>query len=145
MEEVTKKLERSYENPVSLTTSFLIFVLLMLLIGCEGPAGPDGDEAVLDDPVSPEILWLSPTAGDTINSVDTLRVIASDNIKVLRLKFFIAGFEYSGSLVDSSAGMYELIWKTDRWLPGPYPLMARVWDDARNDAETPVIIVYVVH
>ena len=50
MEAVTDNLERSYENPVRITTSFVLFVLLMLSIGCEGPAGPDGDDAALDDP-----------------------------------------------------------------------------------------------
>jgi len=144
MEAVTDNLERSYENPLGIATSIVLSVLLMLSIGCQGPAGPDGDEAILDDPVSPVILWLAPAAGDTINGVDTLRVIASDNLKVLRLTFFIAGFEYAGSLIDSSAGMYELIWETDHWPSGPYPLMVRVWDEARNDAETPVVIVYLV-
>jgi len=138
-------LKKCKENPESILVIALFSIVFMLLGGCEGPAGPDGDDSVLDDPVSPKIQWLAPAAGDTINGVDTLRVIASDNIKVLSLKFFIAGIECSGSLIDSSAGMYELIWETDHWREGPYPLMARVWDEVRNDAETPVIIVHVVH
>jgi hypothetical protein len=133
------------DNSVIALIIALFSTVFMLSIGCEGPAGPDGDDAYIEDPISPEIEWLNPTAGDTIIGVDTLCVSASDNVDILRMVFFIAGREYAGKLIDSTAGLYELPWNTDHWPSGPYPLMARVWDEARNDAETPVIIVHVVH
>ncbi|MCF7811697.1 hypothetical protein K9N50_11985 [bacterium] len=138
-------MRRWKRNPQSIICSALFLIIFMLFLSCEGPSGPDGDDAYIEDPLSPEIEWLNPTAGDTIIGVDTLRVSATDNVSILRMAFFIAGREFAGKLVDSTTGLYELSWNTDHWPSGPYPLMARVWDEARNDAETPVIIVHIVH
>lgn len=140
--------------------ALILFVFLSFsciwTAGCQGPAGPDGDDAVLEDAQSPKITWVSPAPGDTLDGEVTLQVIASDNRGVKRVSFYIAGFEFPydslitdyefpNDLPDSLQGLYIYNWSTINWPQGPYPLVVRARDEARNKVDTPVIIVQLVH
>jgi hypothetical protein len=121
-------------------------VLCALYIpGCQGPTGPTGDNAVLADSLAPVLVWLTPEPGTTVDSAATLSVQVSDDQAVVQMVFYIAGFEIAGTLTDTTAGIYVYEWSTRHWLEAPYPLMARAWDEARNSAATPVVIVQVDH
>ena len=125
--------------------SITFFALAICYLGCQGPAGPDGDDAVLIDSLAPVLTWLTPEPGLAIDSAATLSAKVTDDRDVSQMVFFIAGFEFTGTLTDTSSGIYIYEWSARLWPEGPYPLMARAWDDARNSAATPVVIVQVEH
>ena len=113
--------------------------------GCQGPAGPDGDNAVLVDSLAPVLVWMAPEPGTTVDSAVTLSAQVHDDQAVEQMVFYIAGFSFAGILTDTSAGIYVYEWSALHWPTGPYPLMARAWDGARNNASTPVVIIQVEH
>ena len=112
-------------------------------VGCNGPVGPDGDDAFLIDSLSPVIEWISPAQGLITSDTVTLTARATDDHGIWRMVFYIAGFEEVGELVDSAAGIYEYTWIVNTYPDAPYPLMARAWDTSRNMATTPVVLVEI--
>ncbi len=115
------------------------------MIACQGPSGPDGKDSRLTDSQPPVIDWISPAPGIDVDSSLLIQVHASDNIGVYRVSLYIAGFEFAAVLSDSAAGVYSLLWESISYPEGPYPLMARVWDDSRQTGTTPVRIIQVKH
>jgi len=131
--------------------------------GCQGPTGPAGTNATLTDSMVPVIEWIGITPGMTVDDTLILAVNVFDNPDFVlgssggdsliapRTSFYIAGFEFDGEsvAVDSSEAVYEFrieyIWIARLWQEGPYPLMARTWDRARNSSTTRLIIVDVDH
>ncbi|MDP8240297.1 MAG: Ig-like domain-containing protein [Candidatus Hatepunaea meridiana] len=133
------------KNALKLSITLVSIIISLWIIGCEGPTGAPGDNAELADSLAPQIEWISPEPGLVIDSAVTLSVRASDDDAVRQMSFYIAGLEFSGILIDSAQGIYEFEWLAKNWEEGPYTLMARVWDRARNCATTPVIFVQVEH
>ena len=129
--------------PDSVVAIFAIFAFTQL--GCQGPAGPDGDDAVLADSLAPVLTWLTPEPGLVIDNGTTLSAQVSDDQGISQMVFYIAGFEFPGILTDTLTGIYSYEWSARLWPEGPYPLMARAWDSARNSATAPVVIVRVEH
>lgn len=119
-----------------------LFATLSTQVGCEGPAGTDGDNAFLSDTLAPLIAWIEPLAGIQVDSLVTLSLIATDDQEVSRVIFYVAGWEFRGVLVDSTTGLYRTTWNSTHYPGGPYPLMAHAWDDARNLATSPVFVVW---
>jgi len=130
-----------------LFTLFAAISLLSLweLTGCKGPSGPDGADAALTDSLPPSIIWLNPPPNSIIDTLVVLEAAAADNQGIWRMSFYIAGFEFSGTLADSARGLYRYVWNARYYPQGPYPLQARAWDAARNAASTPVCMVSVAH
>ncbi len=146
---------------------FTILLIVMVsgfwTAGCQGPTGPAGTNAALADSMVPVIEWIGITPGMTVDDTLILAVNVFDNpdfvpgsgvedsLIVPRTSFYIAGFEFDGEsvAVDSSQAVYEFrleyTWSARLWQEGPYTLMARTWDRARNSATTRVIIVDVDH
>jgi len=120
-------------------------ILLILGTACQGPAGPDGKDSRLTDSLPPQIEWISPEPGVEVDSSLLIQVHAFDNIGVYRVSIYIAGFEYAGNLVDTAAGVFSILWESGNFPEGPYPLMARVWDESRQTGTTPVRIIQVNH
>ncbi len=116
-----------------------------LAAGCRGPAGPDGKDSKLADPLPPQIEWISPAPGVEVDTSLLLQVHAADNVGVYRVSFYIAGFEFAAILSDSAAGRYDFLWDAQGYPEGPYPLMARVWDESRQTGTTPVRVIEVKH
>ncbi|MBM3326837.1 MAG: hypothetical protein FJY65_07650 [Calditrichaeota bacterium] len=116
---------------------------ILMLLGCKGPQGPAGSDAVLTDTLPPWIEWLTPSSGDTVDTLLSLSVRAGDDQAVARLTFSIAGFDFTPD--SSVADRYFLTWFPARYPEGPYPLVARVWDATRNTAITPMLLIYVRH
>ena len=104
--------------------------------------GPDGDDAVLADSTAPLIEWIAPEAGTEVDGVVILTAYADDDQGIWKMSFYIAGFEVEGVLTDSTGGIYTYSWNTESYREGPYPLMARAKDAARNQSTTPVVIVW---
>ena len=125
--------------------SIFFLVLALCCLGCQGPAGPDGDDSMLSDSLAPVLTWLSPEPDLTIDSSAILSAQVVDDQEVSQVVFYIAGFEFPGILADTLSGVYVYEWSARLWPEGPYPLMARAWDVARNSAATPVVIVQVQH
>ncbi len=123
----------------------LNLLVLFAVVACEGPAGPDGKDSRLTDSLPPVIEWIAPAPGVEVDSSLLLQVHASDNIGVYRVSIYIAGFEYAGSLTDTAAGVYSLFWDATTFPEGPYPLMARVWDESRQTGTSPVVVIEVRH
>jgi len=128
---------------------FLVAVwsLCVWMMSCEGPAGPDGDNAILTDSLAPVIEWLSPEPGSVSADTVILSAKVTDDQGVNMMMFYISGFEFGDTLVDvdSIEGIYTYEWLTQTWPEGPYPLMARALDNARNCATTPIILVQLDH
>lgn len=118
---------------------------MTLLTSCRGPAGSDGSDAVLTDSLPPRIEWLAPPAGAVVDSAVVLQARAADDQGIYRVSFYIAGFEFPAELTDSAQGVYSYRWQARRYPAGPYPLLGRVWDDARQIGSTHVRVVYVQH
>lgn len=116
-----------------------------LLISCAGPTGSAGDDARLLDSLPPVIEWITPAAGDTVDTLVTLSVRATDDRGVYRVAFYIAGFEFDPQLADSAGGIYRYEWNARRYPEGPYPLTAMVWDLSRQIGSTPTLLVQVRH
>ena len=146
MNERSNRFERrlAVEQLQAVAVTFLVGIGCWC-VGCQGPAGPDGDDAFLSDSLAPVIEWLSPQPGVVIDSGATLTAHVTDDRVVWQMLFYIGGLKYDGVLTDSSAGIYSYRWNATRWPEGPYPLMARARDGDRNTSTTPVIIVQVEH
>jgi len=119
--------------------------LCLIGISCKGPSGPDGDDAFLIDSLPPQVEWLEPEPGVVSEDMLILSAKAKDERGVWRMVFYVGGFEQKGTLIDTTAGIYQYQWLAKLYPEGPYPLMARAWDAARNMATTPVVLVELVH
>jgi len=129
----------------------IIALAIILHLGCNGPTGADGEDAFIADSTSPMLVWQSPSNGDTLYSTEesqdtsvALVATAVDENSIWRMVFFIGGFEKKGILIDSAAGSYNVIWNYGLYPVGPYPLMARCWDEAGNMSTTRIVQVEVV-
>lgn len=129
---------------VLLTPLFLVAILI-LSTGCEGPTGPDGDDAVISDTLAPVVEWIDPPVGLVIDTACTFHARAIDDQEIWRMVFYIGGFEFAGSITDSIEGIYSIRWNARLYPQGPYPLLAKAWDSSRNVGSTPVFMVYVEH
>ncbi len=118
-------------------------VVTLLLFGCTGATGPDGDNAVIADTLAPVIEWLLPESGSDVDSIETLSVYARDDQGIRRVVFYIAGWEAEGQLVDSAMALYSYNWDSSDYPIGPYPLVAKAWDVSSNLSTTPVIFVWI--
>lgn len=125
--------------------SLSAIIIGVALVGCTGPAGPDGDDASVADSLAPRIEWLSPETGAIIDSAVVLTAIATDDKELWKMIFYIAGFDFNGELIDSVNGVFEYRWDTVHWPEGPYPLMARAWDTARNHTSTQTVLIRIEH
>jgi len=130
---------------ITIVAPTVISIIIACLAGCKGPSGPDGENAFLTDSLAPTIEWISPEPDGMVDSSVTLSAKVFDDQGVKRMSFFIANIEFAGSLVDTVEGIYTYEWLSLHWPEGPYPLMARALDDARNVAITPIIFVHVEH
>lgn len=132
--------KKSYLNWIIFTFATVLLINLFG-VGCNGPAGPDGDDSFLIDSLAPLIEWISPDQGLVTSDTVIISARATDDKEIWRMVFYIAGFEEVGVLVDSATGIYEHRWAVNTFPDGPYPLMARAWDASRNMATTPVVMV----
>jgi hypothetical protein len=121
---------------------FVAFSFCTILFGCTGVAGPDGDDAVISDTLSPVIKWLLPEAGSEVDSIEIISVSATDDQIIRRVVIYIAGWEASAELIDSTLGLYRYNWNSSDFPVGPYPLMAKAWDESSNQSSTPVVLVW---
>lgn len=129
----------------------IICWMIIIQAGCKGPTGPDGEDAFIADSESPLTEWHSPRNGDSLYTTEgwqdtsvTLAATATDDKSIWRTVFYIGGLEKRGTLVDSAEGLYNVIWHYGLYPSGPYPLMARCWDEAGNMSTTRIIQVEVV-
>jgi len=120
-----------------------VLLTAMVVASCQGPTGVPGDDSQLTDSLPPTIEWVSPEAGVTVSSEVMLSVRAHDDQQVYRVAFFIAGFEFAGSLTDSAQGIYSYTWDASRYPAAPYPLVAMVWDVSRQIGSTPMRMVTI--
>lgn len=78
---------RRFSLPLSL------IVLLVLAVSCQGPAGPDGQDAVKLDILGPEIQFATPLAGSQ-QFADTLQLraeLTGESSDFLNLRFLVNG------------------------------------------------------
>ncbi len=111
----------------------------LMTAGCQGPAGPDGDDAVVADSIPPTVVWLAPTQDTTLTTDFDLLVRAHDDQNIWRLVFYVGGHDFTGELVDSASGTYRYRWQVRLFPEGPYPLVVQVWDSYRNRGGTQTI------
>ena len=116
-----------------------------LLLGCEGPSGLEGSDAVITDSLPPVIEWIEPESGTFIDSTVHLKARVTDDQGVLRVSFFVARYEFSGELEDTLNSQYSFTLDLSNWLGGPYPVSARAWDVHRNTTASPDIMITVRH
>lgn len=122
----------------------LVSTLTALFISaCQGPTGPNGEDAFLTDSLPPVIEWISPASGIVISDTLLLRARVTDDRQLWRMVFYIAGFEQEGVLVDTTDDIYEYVWLASLYPPGPYPVMGRAWDLSRNMSSSPVILLEI--
>lgn len=124
--------------------SIFLFITLCLFIslGCEGPQGPAGKDAIIPDLVPPEIYWVRPLGGDTLRLLDTLEVTAFDNSGIDSIIFFVNGTRnFRNVPLGIRNPPYRLPWNTQYLGIGEYTLEALAYDIAGNIGRTPTILV----
>jgi len=127
-----------------------ILLITILFAGCEGPQGSQGRGIDDLDLEPPEIILVTPLAGDTIFT-DTLTIsaIAQDDRRVEYVEFFIDGISSQGNDIIALDSFptnisYRYLWdfSTTELGNGIHFLTARAFDKGHNHADTPAIPIW---
>ncbi len=126
----------------------IVILLALIWIGCEGPSGPAGRDANVQDTQPPILNWRYPAGGDTIRDQDTLELNAYDNSVVDSVEFFVNGRDSvpGFKVLPPAPPYYRVAWNTTltTLTRGMYTLQARAFDRAMNVGWSPTLFVYVV-
>jgi len=95
-----------------------------------GGTGPEPDS------VPPSVSIISPANGGTLLKTQRIEAMASDNIGVLRVEFYINGALFA---TDTSAP-YVVYWNTRRIAPGAYVVKAIAYDASGHSAAAAVTV-----
>ncbi len=123
-----------------------LLLILLLVVACEGPQGPQGLGADDLDFEPPEVTLITPQPYETVSGdTFTVEAKAQDNRSIRRVEFYVDGRLALGGdsiAVDSfprSGNRYSALWTlTGAGIPhGYHTLVVRALDDALNQAETP--------
>ncbi len=124
-----------------------VLMLAVMVLGCTGPEGPAGRDAVGVDTQPPDILMTRPVPGDTIRS-DTLKAWADaiDNVGVDRVAFYLDG---SDIIKDSTKAWvrqppyaYNFDLSDLGLVDGPHTIAARAYDLSGNSQTTPTLLFH---
>ena len=93
-----------------------------------------GDGGTPPDSVAPSVSIISPASGGSLLKTQRIEALASDNIGVLRVEFYINDALFAS---DTSAP-YVVYWNTRRTAPGAYVIKAIAYDPSGNSAAATV-------
>jgi hypothetical protein len=80
------------------------------------------------DTTPPTVSITSPTSGQTVSSVATVKANASDNIGVTKVEFYRSGS--TTPIATDTSSPYEITWDTTTVANGSYSLTAKAYDGA---------------
>ena len=83
------------------------------------------------DPTAPIVSIASPEANDIVASTITVTALASDNLGVAGVQFFVDGVPIGA---EDGSSPYSVLWDTSTVAPGVHTLTARARDAAGNTA-----------
>jgi thermitase len=83
------------------------------------------------DKTAPQVALQQPGQGQTVKGSVSMRASASDNVRVVRVSFYIDGVLYK---TDTSAP-YTASWQSRKWSNGSHTITARASDAAGNASE----------
>jgi hypothetical protein len=89
------------------------------------------------DNTPPEINWIAPATGSTVNGQATLIVTAADETALNRVEFY-AGDNLIGQGNNTSGDEYETMWDSTKFPDGKLTLKAVAYDAAGNNKEAPL-------
>jgi len=95
-----------------------------------------GDGGIPPDSVAPSVSIISPADGGSLLKTQRIEAMASDNIGVLRVEFYINGALFA---TDTSAP-YVVYWNTRRIAPGTYVVKAIAYDASGHSAAAAVTV-----
>jgi hypothetical protein len=95
-----------------------------------------GDGGVPPDSVAPSVSIISPANGGSLLKTQRIEALASDNISVLRVEFYINDALFA---TDTSAP-YVVYWNTRRTAPGAYVIKAIAYDASGHSAAAEVTV-----
>jgi spore germination protein len=93
-----------------------------------GGTGPEPDT------VAPSVSIISPADGGSLLKTQRIEALASDNIGVVRVEFYINDV----LLATDTSAPYVVYWRTRRTAPGAYVIKAIAYDASGNSAATAV-------
>lgn len=129
--------------------STVILLLFMLIVqGCEGPAGPPGLDAEGVDTTPPTIKMIEPWPLSTVYDEFKIAAAAVDNVSVSEVVFTIdGGTVYNQEVLVDYTDPYAFTidaWDEVRLISeGWHFISARAYDTAGNFTETPIIPIFV--
>jgi spore germination protein YaaH len=95
-----------------------------------------GDGGIPPDSVAPSVSIISPAQGGSLLKTQRIEALASDNIGVLRVEFYINDALFA---TDTSAP-YVVYWNTRRTVPGAYVIKAIAYDASGHSAAAAVTV-----
>ncbi|MDP8240296.1 MAG: Ig-like domain-containing protein [Candidatus Hatepunaea meridiana] len=136
-------------NPPWLTEgmgAFILTLILLISIGCQGPAGPAGLDAEGVDVIPPTIELVKPYPLSEVWDEITVAATAVDNVAINEVIFTFDGSSMvRGQFLRSDKPPYEFtIEAIDRdsvryFEPGWHFIAARAYDTAGNYTDSPIV------
>jgi spore germination protein YaaH len=93
-----------------------------------------GGTGSITDSVPPSVSISSPSSGATVQKTQRVEAVASDNVGVVRVEFYVNGTR----LATDTAAPYVAYWDTRRLAPGAYVITAVAYDASGNSATASV-------
>lgn len=91
-----------------------------------------------DDTESPVIAWNEPSANSMLSNVVTLSVIASDNVGISKIEFYLDGTKL---IATAENGATSISWDSANAANGTHTLKAIAYDAVGNHSETASVTI----
>jgi len=93
----------------------------------------------LPDSIAPSVALSNPVANSTVNGNVAIAAVATDNVSVDKVEFYINGILKA----TSSGSQYSFIWDTSGVVNGSYTILAKAYDASGNTAQSSSVKVLV--
>ena len=117
------------------------YTLLAKAFDAAGNSGQSSgvNVVVVTDTSAPTVSLTTPANNATLSGIVTLKAVASDNIGISTVDFYLNGI----LLYASNVAPYNYNWNTSSVANGSYVLTARAYDNSGNSAQHPNVSVTV--
>ena len=101
----------------------IVSILLLIVLSCDKTQSTEANNC--DNSNNPNISLLYPTSGQTLDGNINILVVASSNVGIDRVEFYVSGLlAYTDTLAN-----YEYQWDTRDFDNGSLPILAIAYDD----------------
>jgi hypothetical protein len=93
------------------------------------------------DTTAPSVTWFAPNNGTTVSGIVSVSTIASDNVAVAHVDFYVDGGIVGSASTSTQSGVYSVNWNTAGYAVGSHSLYSIAYDTSGNTATTTPISV----